>query len=196
MEEIAHTMTNYLIRKNVIAMERSSIYKYGILIGLEVCLNTVISIIIAVLCHMEWETLVFFAVFTLLRSYAGGLHLSSYSSCLICSCMSLLGLLLVVKHLNIDNSYSIGIVLISLFIIKLLAPVEDINRPISPSELWIFRRMLNRSIIKIIVLAIIFYLMKLDRLLLMISVTTMFMVGILVLGKINYKKCIRKCNVN
>lgn len=196
MEEIAHTLTNYLIRKNVIAMERSSIYKYGILIGLEVCLNTVISIIIAVLCHMEWETLVFFVVFTLLRSYAGGLHLSSYSSCLICSCMSLLGLLLVVKHLNIDNSYSIGIVLISLFIIKLLAPVEDINRPISPSELRIFRRMLNRSIIKIIVLAIIFYLMELDRFLLMISVTTMFMVGILVLGKINYKKCIRKCNVN
>ena len=180
----------------MIAMERSSIYKYGILIGLEVCLNTVISIIIAVLCHMEWETLVFFAVFTLLRSYAGGLHLSSYSSCLICSCMSLLGLLLVVKHLNIDNSYSIGFVLISLFIIKLLAPVEDINRPISPSELRIFRRMLNRSIIKIIVLAIIFYLMELDRLLLMISVTTMFMVGILVLGKINYKKCHRKCNVN
>lgn len=192
MEELAHTLTNYLIRKNVIATERSSIYKYGFQIGLEVCLNTVISIIIAVLCHMEWETLVFFAVFILLRSYAGGLHLSTYISCLICSCMSLLGLLIVVKHLNIDNSYSIGIVFISLIMIKLMAPVEDINRPISPSELSKFRRMLNRSIIKIIALSIIFYLVDLNRMLLMTAATTVFMVGILVLGKINYKKCIRK----
>ena len=196
MEVIAHTLTSYLIRKNVITIEKSSIYKYGFQVGLEVCLNTVISIIIAVLCHMEWETLVFFAVFTLLRSYAGGLHLSTYSSCLICSCMSLLGLLLVVKHLNIDNSYSIGIVFISLIVIKLMATVKDINRTISPSELSSFRRMLNRSIIKIVVLSIIFYLMGFDKLLLMISVTTIFMVGILVLGKINYKKCIRESNVN
>lgn len=194
MEELAHTLTNYLIRKNVIATERSSIYKYGFQVGLEVCLNTVISIVIAVLCHMEWETLVFFAVFILLRSYAGGLHLSTYSSCLICSCLSLLGLLLVVKYLNIDNLFALGIVFISLIVIKLMAPVEDINRPISPSELSNFRKMLNRSIIKIIVLSIIFYLMELDRMLLMISVTTVFMVGILVLGKINYKKCIRKSN--
>ena len=77
-----------------------------------------------------------------------------------------------------------------------MAPVEDINRPISPSELSSFRRMLNRSIIKIVVLSIIFYLMGFDKLLLMISVTTIFMVGILVLGKINYKKCIRESNVN
>lgn len=196
MEDLAHTLTNYLIRKNVIAIEKSGIYKYGFQIGMEVCLNTVISIIIAVLCHMEWETLVFFAVFTLLRSYAGGLHLSTYSSCLICSCMSLWGLLLVVKHLNIDNSYSIGLVFISLIMIKLIAPVEDINRPISPSEIRIFRKMLNRSIVKIIILSIIFYLMELDRMLLMISATTVFMVGILVLGKINYKKCIRESHDN
>lgn len=196
MEEIAYTLTNYLIRKNVISIERSSIYKYGFQIGLEVCLNTVISIIIAVFCHMELETLVFFAVFILLRSYAGGLHLSTYRSCLICSCMSLWGLLLVVKYLDIDNSYSIGIVFISLFMIKLIAPVEDINRPISPSELRNFRRMLNRSIIKIIALSIIFYLMELNRMLLMISATTLFMVGILVLGKINYKKCNRESNIN
>lgn len=196
MEGLAYRLTDYLIRKNVITMERSSIYKYGFQIGLEVCLNTVISIIIAVLCHMEWETLVFFAVFILLRSYAGGLHLSTYNSCLICSCMSLLGLLIVVKHLNIDNSYSIGIVFISLLMIKLIAPVEDINRPISPSELKNFRRKLNRSIIKILVLSIVFYLMKLNRMLLMIAATTVFMVGILVLGKMNYKKCIRESNVN
>lgn len=192
MEKLSNILTDYLIQRNVISAEKSRIYLYGFQIGLEVSLNTIISIIIAVFCRMELETLVFFIVFALLRSYAGGLHLNTYIGCLICSCMSLLGLLLVVKYLNIDNSLAIGIVCISLLLIKFISPVQDINRPISSSEMQKFRKMLNYSIIKIVIMAVTFYLLKFDRLLLMITATVVFMVGILVLGKANYKKCIRE----
>lgn len=70
-----------------------------------------------------------------LRSYAGGLHLNTYICCLICSCMSLFGLLMIVKYWNIDSSIALEIVCMSLFVIKLLSPVQDINRPINPNEM-------------------------------------------------------------
>lgn len=192
MEKISYFLSDYLVRKNIIVAEKRSIYQYGFQIGLEVCLNTIISILIAVTCHMELETIVFFAVFTLLRSYAGGLHLKTYVSCLICSCMSLLGLLLVVKYLEINNIISIGIICFSLLLIKLLSPVQDINRPLSSNELKRFGKKLNHSIAAIMVLTIIFYLMQLNNMLLMVSVTTVFMVVALMLGKINYERCVRK----
>lgn len=192
MEKLSHILTCYLVRKNVVAAEKSCIYQYGFQIGMEVCLNTIISILIAIYFHMEWETIIFFVVFMLLRSYAGGLHLNTYISCLICSCMSLLGLLMIVKYWNVDSSLSMGIVFISLIFIKFLSPVQDMNRPISPDEMKMFGKKLNYSILVIILLSVIFYVLQLKKMLLMISVTTSFMTCILILGKLNYKKTLRK----
>lgn len=192
MEKFSIILTNHLVKKNVVVAEKSSIYQYGFQIGLEVCFNTIISIFIALQCQMVWETLVFFGVFILLRSYAGGLHLKTYIRCLVCSCASLWGLLLSVKYLDIHNLLSLGIVGVSLLSIKLLSPVQDINRPLSTEELNRFGKRLNYSIASIVGVSLVFYLMQLNKLLLMVSVTTAFMVGVLILGKIKYKKQIKE----
>lgn len=188
---LSRKLTTYLICKKVIAEDNRAIYQYGFQIGLEVSINTIISIFIAVICHMEIETLVFFLVFIPLRSYAGGLHLGKYVSCLICSCMSLLFLLLIVKYIKIDNLISLGIIAISLILIKLLSPVKDINRPVTQSELVIFDKKLNYCILMIGAMSIIFYCIKVSRMLSMISITTLFMVVILLLGEINYRNSVK-----
>lgn len=188
MEKIAYFVTNYLIERDIIDAKMASVYQYGLQIGMEVCLNTGISIFIAVFYHMEWETITFFIVFILLRLYAGGVHLNTYISCLLCSIISLWGLLMIVKYLRINSLLSLGIMFISLIFVKLLSPVQDINRPLSLEEMEIFKRNLNYSILGIVILSVLFYLFHLEKLLMMVSVTTFFMVGILVLGKIKNKK--------
>lgn len=191
MRIIAHKFTDYLIRKNVVDAEKGCIYEYGFQIGLEVCLNTIISIFIAIVCDMELETIVFFYVFTTLRSYAGGLHLNSYSSCMLCSCLSLYVMLLIVKYIDYKTLYCLVIEFISLFLIKVLSPVQDINRPIEQKEMVQFAKKLNFSIVKISVVSIVFCFLQFNSLLQMISVTTFFMLCILVLGKIRYKRVVR-----
>ncbi len=126
MEKISYILTSRLVLKNIITPEKSSICQYGLQIGLEICLNTVISIFIALFCHMEWETIVFFLVFMALRAYAGGLHLDTYFACLICSCASLLSLLFLVKYLDVSRSFSMTLICFSLPAIKFLSPVQDI----------------------------------------------------------------------
>lgn len=59
MEKLACILTEHLIRKNVITEEKRCIYEFGFQIGMEVCLNTVISILIAIACGMVVEAIVF-----------------------------------------------------------------------------------------------------------------------------------------
>lgn len=192
MEKISHVLTDYLVCKGKISIDRSCIYQYGFQIGLEVSLNTLISILIAVFFQMEWETVIFFVVFTVLRSYAGGLHLKTYMGCLICSCLSLMGLLLIVKYMEFDSFLSMGTILVSLILVKILSPVLDINRPVDNDDLLKFAKRLNYSIVGIMFLSIVLFLLHLNRMLLMVSATTVFMVGILVLGKVKYEKDLKE----
>lgn len=196
MKKFSYILTSYLVKKNVIDSNKIEVYRYGFEIGLEVCLNTIISIFIALLCNMIYETIVFFVIFILLRSYAGGLHLKTYIGCLICSCFSLFGLLMVVKFWAAGVEYSIEYLIISLLFIKLLSPVQSVNRPINSKEMRIFRKKLNYTIFLILAVSVFFYNMHLESLLLMVLVTSYFMVAILVLGKIDYKKNLKKKTIS
>ena len=191
MEKLAGILTDYLVKNKMIANEKQSIYQYGLQIGMEVCLNTIISIAIAIISNMEFEAVLFFGIFVPLRSYAGGVHLNTYISCLICSCVSFGAILMIVKYVRIDDYVALTITGISLFVIKCISPVEDFNRPISQNELKIFNTKLNCSIGIIVVLAILFYFFEFEKMLIMIAVTTLFMVCILFVGKIKYIRYIK-----
>lgn len=184
MEKLASNLTEYLIHKKVILQERRNIYQFGFQVGLEVILNTVISILIAVACKMELECIIFFLVFIPLRAYAGGLHLDSYIKCMVCSCLSLLLILLIVKYINIDGILMMGIVAFSIIIIKAIRPVEHINRPVSRKKYKEFAKKLNITLMTLTVISIVLFVLEINRILFTVAVTMLFMAIILFLGKI------------
>lgn len=190
MEHLSNIMANYLVRKKIINVEKSCIYQYGLQIGLEVCVNTVFSVLIAVLCNMELEAIVFLIVFSLFRAYAGGLHLDTYISCLIGSCASFWGVLLLIKHLHISAGLSLNIISLSLVCIKLLAPVKDINRPLNKDEEKRFSIKLNRTMGVIAAISVVMAICCMDRLLATVAMATIFTVIVLILGRL--KNRIRK----
>lgn len=184
MERLAIKFTDYLIHKGVILQENRNIYQFGFQVGFEVVLNTVISILIAIICKMEVECIVFFLVFIPLRSYAGGLHLDSYFKCMVCSCLSLLFILLIVKYININSVLMICTVAFSIIIIKIIKPVEHINRPVSRKKYREFVKKLNITLMVLAVTSTIFFVLEMNRILFTIAVTMFFMAIILFLGKI------------
>lgn len=192
MEQFSKFVTAHLISKDVIEEEKRYIYQYGFQVGLEVCLNTLISILIAVGCKMELEAIIFFVVFALLRSYAGGLHLDTYLSCLICSCTSFLSIMLLVKYLSVSKIISSLIIIGSFICIKLLAPIQDVNRPLNEKEEKQFKKKLGNSMIAIGLFSLVCYVGGCDRLLFTVSSTSLFMVLILSLGKVKYQMDIQK----
>lgn len=97
MEHLSIVLTNYIFKKGIIDEKSYEIYQYGFQCFLEVSASTICSIMIALLLHMFPECLFFFLLFIPMRSFSGGLHLKTYFSCFIGSCLILTCTLLIVK---------------------------------------------------------------------------------------------------
>lgn len=186
MEKFSRAIASYLASKNAIRKEDINIYQYGLQVGMETCFSIICGIVIAILCSMEMETVVFLIVFFMLRSYAGGLHLNTYLGCLVCSCMSQLGLLLLVRYVNVNRSVSVAMIVCSFIYIRCLSPVQDVNRPLSREEKELFGKKLMRTLVAIGLFSLILYLGEQEKLLFTVAVTSLLTVIVLVLGKIKY----------
>lgn len=83
MDRLSTKLTNYILLKGVIEENDFEIYQYGFQRFLELFINIMCSIIIAILLNMKLECIVFFLFFIPLRSYSGGFHMEHYLSCLL-----------------------------------------------------------------------------------------------------------------
>lgn len=98
------------------------------------------SIVIALLLHMFSECLFFFLLFIPMRSFSGGLHLKTYFSCFIGSCLILTTTLLIVKYLTIPIPISFMLYVFCAIIILIIGPVDHPNREVDSQENRIFIR--------------------------------------------------------
>lgn len=184
MEKIASILTERLLQRKRISEAQLDIYKYGLQIGLEVLLNTIVSLLIACMLDMVLETVVFFLIFIPLRSYAGGIHMASYWSCFWTSCFFLVCALMTIKYVEIGSAAVCTLWIISLIIVKLLAPVEDENRPLKAAEKAFFSRKLNKTIAGIAMIFCVSLLGKFSMVTKTVTASCFVMVLVLILGAI------------
>lgn len=118
MGKIAERLADYIIQKGTIKEEEREIYEYGFSIAIEVLLCVITCFSISMMLHTFVEGILFFVIFIPLRSYAGGLHLSSYWSCFSLSCLTFFIIMLLGKYLTLP----IYIALIT-FIMRICFPI-------------------------------------------------------------------------
>lgn len=82
MRRLSEKLTEYVIKTGTVSSESYDIYQYGFQIGLEMLCCFVTCLSIAIYMHMIPEFAIFTGIFMLLRTYAGGVHLNSFGSCL------------------------------------------------------------------------------------------------------------------
>lgn len=143
MYTIAEKLTDYVIQNGNIKDEERSIYVYGFQVALEQTVCYVICFLGAIFLKAIPEGIIFFIVFVPLRSYAGGLHLNRYWSCLLLSCITFFSIITLSKYLWFP-AYLEMICLIFLEIVILkLYPVENINRNVDIYENAQFKKRLK-----------------------------------------------------
>ncbi len=118
---------------------------------------------IAVYLHRFAEFTLFLAIFILLRTYTGGIHLKNFWSCFICSVIVQIGILLGSDIYQFSIGVSLSVIGVCLLIIFLVAPVESVNRLMGKEEKQYCRQALLKIIIGIIVLTLIFAMSKNTR---------------------------------
>lgn len=99
LKTISDTIASRLCDVNLVTEEEKEIYSYGIhltLMGLITCLT-----ILSIGCCLNKFLLSLFFIVSLvsLRHYTGGYHAQSYIKCYMISCLSYLGVILIIVYL-------------------------------------------------------------------------------------------------
>ena len=101
-------------------------------------------------------------VFFSLRAYVGGIHLTHFITCLVCSCSIVFFLLFASQHWKIPVKLAIVITVIGLLAIKLFAPLATKEMVCDQESVLFFNKQRNKVLLGIFVCDVIFILLKLE----------------------------------
>ena len=154
MKHLSEKITDFIVKAGAISEKSYAVYQYGFQIGLEMLSCFLVCFSIAIYLRMIPEFVVLTFVFMLLRTYAGGVHLKSFSGCFICS------VLVQTVILKISGQYMFPIIgswlciIMGLILILFLAPVENINRELDEGEKKHCKKVIGKIVIGIILFAL------------------------------------------
>lgn len=169
MKLISEKLTHYIIRSGVVSPESYAVYQYGFQVGLEAIFSFTICCIIAALSHMILEFIVFTVIFMLLRTYAGGVHLKRFISCLFCSVCVQTSVLLLYHYFTLPVYVSfVFIILCSIVIVK-KSPVESDNKELSYYERKLFKDKTKKVVVGIILFTVLCSFMRKDRIVFLVA---------------------------
>ncbi len=188
MELLSKKLTDYILEKGIIDKCNYEIYLYGFQIFLELSLNILCSIIIAILLDMKIECLLFFLFFIPLRSYNGGLHMERYLSCLLLSCTTLAVALLIVKNFTVAPIISYLLYTISVTIIIITGPINHPNREVNADEDIRFKTKTKITLTLNFIISIVFLVTGNHKYLFLESLVYTIVSSTLLIGRMKYVK--------
>lgn len=171
MEKIAEFLTKFLITHSSREDLDFEVCKFGLLMALEVGINAVIALFISTILGMLGYGILFLVFFSLLRAFAGGIHLDSFWSCTVLSSTVLIAVLLIVKCVIAPIAFSFVLSVIVGILIFMVGPIDDKNRRISEDEYNIFYRRLAYTLIFLGVVSALSAVFNYKRLVFMICLT-------------------------
>lgn len=190
MNKIAKNLTSYAIYKGTIKETDRNVYEYGFTITIELSLFVLACLLIMLHLHMFVEGILFFIIFSPLRSYAGGLHLERYHSCLILSCLTFYGILSLVKYFCFPVSFSFIAICFLEIVVYALYPVENANRKVNEEENRYFRKKLKGFLFWDMLISAVCVALKKNSYVFLITVTFLMVAVTMMFGK--YKNWKRK----
>lgn len=115
----------------------------------------IVCVIISIIMQMVIECIIFLLLFMLLRSYVGGIHMHTYKSCFLVSCLVTCGVLVLSKYFSLNPITAFFVSIVILVGIFFMDPVEHENRPVTAREKKYFEKQ-KRKILFCIFICLIF----------------------------------------
>ncbi|MFI3165914.1 MAG: accessory gene regulator B family protein [Bacillota bacterium] len=199
MENIAENITKYMIKKNIIEENQLETYIYCFIILLSTLINLALVIAIGIIFEQIAFAIIFAICFIGLRHFAGGYHAKNHLSCI----STILGLA-IVGNLGIKYFLEQYIVLIiasmnvvSVITFILLAPIENVNKPLSSEEVKQNRKMSIIGIFIVASISSILMIINIDYVYpYAVSYTMIVVAELLVLGKMCLNKSKTEIDIN
>lgn len=179
------------MQAGAITNEEYVIYQFGFQIGLEMCSCFLICFLIAYYINEIPSFIVSTLCFILLRTFSGGVHLSKYRYCFVCSVVVQTAILLINKQYQISVYISWGILVAVSILVFIFSPVQNINRSLEHEEVKYCRKIILYVLVGLIVFSCVNTLIGKIEYVSLISITVMVVLVSQVLGIIKYQLDIR-----
>lgn len=138
LNAVVSLILKFITDQSVISEDKEvqDFYRYGIEITISSFLNIFLVLTLGIIIHHFFESIVYLALFIIVRSITGGYHADTYFRCnlLMCVTFTLTTIFNQFTRNNITKPYLIMIVLISELIVSIYSPVENENKPIKESK--------------------------------------------------------------
>lgn len=118
------------------------LYSYGFFLLLSRGLFLLVTVSFGVMWGVPWESIAFYGLFTLLQSYAGGIHASRESTCLFWTTAAMLFSTGLIQWLKAPGreAAALGLLLVGSIGVTLLSPLESPGKPLTPEDWSLYRQ--------------------------------------------------------
>lgn len=188
MEHLATKLAHYILEKGIITEDLIEIYQYGFQCFLELSVSTICSIIIALFLGMLPECIFFFLLFIPMRSFGGGVHMKTYFTCFIGSCLILTSTLLAVKYLTIPLLIAFALYIFTAILILIIGPVDHPNREVDAQDNRTFIRRTHFTMLISFLLALFFVFTQNTRYMFLQAIVFTFIFSTSLIGRLIYRQ--------
>lgn len=185
LKSVSSKIANTFESKGIIQKSDKEICAYGLRQMILSVLNLSTTIIIGLLMGRFACAMIFTIAYIPLRIYAGGYHASTPKRCWAFSALMLIAALCIIKYTPLLwLKYLTPLSLLSIAVIILLSPVEDVNKPLDDKEHQVYRlRAVIVMFIEIIAFTV-FLIFKLEIFFISMEMSWFTLSVILIIGKI------------
>ena len=156
MEALSEKIITNMIKSGESIEDCREVYVYGLTQLFRTLLNLFTTVIIGFCMGMLLESIVFVICLMFIRSYSGGYHSNSPLRCYIISVIAVIMALGSIK-LSVWNEYSsVLVMVISICILLLYAPICNRNKQLEDIEALVYKRRLRWILLVVTVINMIF----------------------------------------
>ena len=135
-KSLSYKFANLLVKNEVIENEDFEIYRYGFETLIYFIVNISVALLIGIIFDRFIHTIIFLSCYCTLRQFTGGYHARNYTECTLTFVVIYLITIFIDNNIDVDKYKHVLVILmiISIYIIYKLAPLEHRNKPLSEKE--------------------------------------------------------------
>lgn len=137
---LAERIVRKLIAVSVVEEGDRELYIYGFFLLITRFYFFLVTIAFGFFLRIPWESVIFYIVFILLRSYAGGVHAKTETSCTGWTTLAMGIAVAAIKTLEASNGKALPLLFFGNLCLLLFTPLDSRERPLDAEEKRRYRK--------------------------------------------------------
>ena len=132
--KLSKIICGHLLTAKIISNDYLEVYIYGMEILLSFLISTTIILTIVLISGRVLNTIIFLAIFMILRRFTGGFHADTYLICKIFTVGTYLTVLLLSEFIQLETFFYLILTIPGIPVVYLCSPIENPNKPLTDDE--------------------------------------------------------------